>query len=72
MGMHRGIGRGRLYILQTCGNILKIYDLASKVSSLVLMLVCIRAGFCFELGWVREPELEFVLTNYADLNVVVI
>ena len=48
---------------------LTLYDLACKVPLLVLML---RAGFCFELGWVREPELEFVLTNYADLNVVVI
>ena len=67
-----GIGRGKLYISQTCANILSAYYLACKVPLLVLMLVCIRAGFCFELGWVREPELEFVLTNYADLNVVVI
>ena len=66
-----GIGRGRLYISQTCANMLSTYDLACKVPLLILMLVCIRAGFCFELGWVREPELEFVLTNYADLNVVI-
>ena len=64
-----GIGRGRLYISQTCANMLSTYDLACKVPLLVLMLVCVRAGFCFKLGWVREPELEFVL---ADLNVVVI
>ena len=62
-------GCGRLYISQTCANMLSTYDLACKVPLLVLMLVCVRAGFCFKLGWVREPELEFVL---ADLNVVVI
>jgi len=50
-----GIGRGRLYISQTCANMLSTYDLACNVPLLVLMLVCIRAGFCFELGWVREP-----------------
>jgi len=44
---------------------LKTYDSASKVPSLVLMLVCIKAGFCF------EKELEFVHTNYVDCNVVV-
>ena len=62
-------GGVRLYISQTCANMLSTYDLACKVPLLVLMLVCVRAGFCFKLGWVREPELEFVL---ADLNVVVI
>jgi len=47
---------------------LKTYDLASKVSSLVLMLVCIKAVFVLNKS---EGELEFVHTNYADHNVVV-
>ena len=66
--MHWGLGSGRLYISQTCSNMLKTYDLASKVSSLVLMLVCIKAVFVLNKS---EGELEFVHTNYADHNVVV-
>ena len=45
-----GIGRGKLYISQACAKMLSAYDLACKMPLLVLMLVCIRAGFCFELG----------------------
>jgi len=47
-----GLGRALyvLHFIQTCGNMLKIYDLASEVSLLVLMLVCLKAGFCLHEG----------------------
>ena len=46
---------------------LKTYDLASKMPSLVLMLVCLKTGFALNKG---EEELEFYInTNYADHKV---
>ena len=51
LGFRTCTGHGRLYISHRPVAICLRLDLASEVSSLLLMLVCIKAGFCFELGW---------------------